>query len=197
MKETGIIMSGNHPRLIKDGEKTVTRRTYGLNKINEHPELWRATPTMNSSVWAFYQGPTEAPSELIRVKCPYGGVGDRLWVRATWSKNFKGQMLFKYQKDALTKMLDLPEINILWKPSIHLLKKDAEIWLEITEVRAERVHEISPPDIVAEGYDSFGIPSGIFWFKDLWDSLNAKRGFSWDFNPWVWPLGFKVLTEEV
>ena len=203
MKETGIIMSGNHPKLILDGIKTMTRRTYGLEKINIEPDKWNLVAVFQDGLARFFNSETD---EEITLKSPYGGVGDRLWVRATWAKNYKGQMLFKYQYHSLTEMLDLPAINIKWKPSIHLHKEDAEIWLEITGLRAERVQEISVEDCISEGYPFGVIPEGLNqtqiaiarvsrrgWFQSLWGSLNAKRGYGWETNPWVWVIGFKVV----
>ena len=200
MKETGIIMSGNHPQLILDKKKTMTRRTWGLDKINTDPENWLLSRVENGL--ACFIGNNH---QHLDIKCPYGGVGDRLWVRATWQKNFKGQMLFKYQYEAITEMFDsgdrpdwLPQSppwpKLKWKPSIHLLKKDAEIWLEITGLRAERLQDITNDDCVAEGFSvSGGYP--LDQFAAVWDSLNAKRGLSYDFNPWVWPIGFKVIEK--
>ena len=200
MKEAGIIMSGDHPKLILDKLKTMTRRTAGLKKINEKPDDWNVFHCVDhgrSPFWRFVGKEKSNAPPIIDIKCPYGGVGDRLWVRATWSKNPQGQMLFKYQYNTLVKMLDLPNIPILWKPSIHLLKEDAEIWLEITEVRAERVQEISGVDCVAEGIKQMeGMPAGEYErqnFAFLWDSLNAKRGYGWAVNPWVWVVSFKVV----
>ncbi len=56
VKETGIIMSGDHPQKVLAGTKTMTRRTYGLEEVNKQPDLWQATPTLDPRVWAFYQG---------------------------------------------------------------------------------------------------------------------------------------------
>ena len=83
-KETGIIMSGNHPKLILDGIKTQTRRTNGLDKINDKPNLWNVTPTLNHSIWAYFQGTAAEPHDLIRIKCPYGQVGNRLYCRENY-----------------------------------------------------------------------------------------------------------------
>ncbi len=202
MKEHPIIFTTESVKAILDGRKTMTRR------VIKNP---RRTPASNpiSSLSAhsrvYSMGDIERELELAKdmkpnFTCPYGQAGDRLWVRATWAKNFKGQMLFKYQKDRLTELLDLPEIDIKWKPSIHLHKEDAEIWLEITEVRVERVQEISDRDCIAEGcpHALITLPTVPMqsWYKHLWDSLNAKRGYSWETNPWVWVISFKRIIKH-
>lgn len=206
MKETGIIMSGNHPKLILDGIKTQSRRV-----VKPQPEdryHWqRGMPFI-------FKGDILSNHEMLSY-CPYGGVGDRLWVRATWSKNFKGQMLFKYQYEQLTAVFDsgdrpdwLPQSppwpKLKWKPSIHLRKEDAGIWLEITEVRVERLHQIGmSEDLCKEGIAKIYYPNNkvdwlemLFQFSQLWDSLDAKRGYGWEVNPWVWVISFKLLERE-
>ncbi len=91
--------------------------------------------------------------------------------------------------------------NIPWKPSIHMPRWASRILLEITNVRVERVQKISESDAYAEGITEADIqavsrrnrkkPGAILAFWDLWNSINAKRGFGWDGNPWVWVITFK------
>lgn len=90
-----------------------------------------------------------------------------------------------------------------WVPSIHAPKWTSRITLEITDVRVEQVQEISQRDMIAEGirlsnaYESQCDDYRHVWygrvkaFRRLWDSINGKRGFGWDVNPWVWALTFK------
>jgi hypothetical protein len=90
-----------------------------------------------------------------------------------------------------------------WRPSIHMPRWASRITLEITEVRAERVQEISEGDAKAEGCglgctvksERFGryMSAGQYAFASLWDSINANRGLGWEANPWVWVIGFRKL----
>lgn len=87
------------------------------------------------------------------------------------------------------------------RPAIHMPKWAARLWLEVTAVRVERLQEISQADARAEGCKSADIVSGreclnpsegsyALHFRDLWDSLNAKRA-PWESNPWVWVVSFR------
>ena len=86
-----------------------------------------------------------------------------------------------------------------WQSAIFMPKSIARIWLEITEVRAEKLQEITRAECAIEGIDTtfalnaYPLNYQQVAFKNLWDSLNAKRGYSWESNPWVWVLGFKLL----
>jgi len=189
MTERPIIFSTDMVRAILDGKKTQTRRVIkpcstatvvNKNGQEEHPE------------WVY-----------TLAKCPYGQVGDRLWVREAFAKRADGivdQIMYREQYYNLIKMLDLPDVSIRWKPSIHMFRKDSRIDLEITEVRVERVQEITEGDAIAEGIPPFA-PDGEErrstiprkHFSVLWDSINAKRGYGWAVNSWVWVISFKRL----
>ena len=132
---------------------------------------------------------------LVRKRCPYGQVGDRLWVRESFGYLIDGGIAYRANCDSwhLKHGLTIP-----WKPSIHMFRKDSRITLEITGVRVERLQEITEEDAQSEGIKQLHFTTGMKvncmpQFIELWDSLNAKRGYGWEVNPWVWVIGFKVI----
>ena len=166
-------------KAILEGRKTQTRRV-----IKPQP-VW----DLESSFWK---------AEDWLTHCPYGQVGDRLWVRETWSYGTKNQqpngVIYKADGTLLPDSLARGSYSATqgwgkWSPSIFMPKWAARTWLEITKERVERVQEITREDIEREGCSN-AVNNSLF-FPKVWDSLNAKRGFGWDTNPWVWVIGFK------
>ena len=129
--------------------------------------------------------------------CPYGKVGDRLWVRETHSiKEYDFDYHVTYSADGETKIIKSNVSGMFTpkktRPSIHMPRWVSRIVLEITDIRIERVQDITASDIKMEGVDVFGddlVKKTLF--SDLWNKINAKRGFGWDKNPWVWVVTFK------
>ena len=89
-----------------------------------------------------------------------------------------------------------------WRGGRFMPRWASRITLEVTNVRVERVQEISEKDVLAEGYglqpwhlNENGEPEGprTAGFAELWDSINAKRGYPWEDNPWVWVVKFRVV----
>lgn len=215
MKETGIIMSGNHPKLIMLGIKTMIRRTWGLELINKAPDTWRYVWNSLSQQHEFYDAYyTDAPPVIV--KCPYGQAGDLLRVKETWATENRYNHLKPSEIPQTAKIYYLANIDYnpfemgIMRPSIFMPRRASRITLEITEVRAERLQEISNKDVRAEGITASGVipvktamlitgtdnlndlqrELGRAEFASLWDSLNAKRGYGWETNPWVWPIGW-------
>lgn len=198
MKETGIIMSGDHPRKILDGNKTMTRRVITPQPYWE--DLIGAWNWVRGSYWqkTHCMGQfkdSEEATKFISKCCPYGGVGDRLWVRETWSlgDDLDGKEAIYYKATA-------PEGQYIWSPSIFMPRWASRILLEITELRAERLQEITEEDINAEGIILKGFTEDGSWvtpryrFETVWNEINAK--YPWQSNPWVWVIGWPRFSFE-
>lgn len=197
MTERPIIFSGPMVRAILAGKKTQTRRVVKLQPIDilTHKPPWcnKATRIHNGKRCWFYLASVE-PSRGGMFCCKHGEVGDRLWVRETWQVDPCGEWGTCYRATGHSEGCKFP--SHLWRPSIHMPRWASRITLAITDVQVQRVQEISHKDALAEGveYDvSQDHGSPLCRFQQLWDALNAKRGFSWESNPWVWVITFSVV----
>ena len=211
MKETGIIMSGDHPAKVLAGTKTMTRRLTKLHEYNKEPDKWNIRPGVNCQFAdSIERNKYNLPSQQIYIKCPYGLVGDRLWVRETWAvattlnKTKPSDLLKKYSLIPITYKATYPnESHYMWRPLILMPRWASRITLEITGVRVERLQEIKPEDVIKEGVEYYKpVPNEyldtylIYMFEELWNSLNAKRGYGWEANPWVWVIEFKRVDND-
>lgn len=193
MKERPILFSGPMVRAILDGRKTQTRRV-----VKPQPDqryyLRSGENVPGGEAWACeWDGDEHNGMELHQqtIRCPYGVLGDRLWVREThalWVPGCKGGI--SYKADHIDPRGDGPSAPIKWRPSIHMPRYASRILLAITGVRVERLHDISEDDALAEGADSSRHARD--WFQSVWLSINGAG--SWDANPWVWVVGFQRLT---
>jgi hypothetical protein len=186
MKERPIIFSGEMVRAILDGRKTQARRV-----IKPQPGHVSENVAYRHKTYINWI-----------IKCPYGQVGDGLWVRETWSnvpiKSPKIKMGVIYRADGEEAEENIKEgwqFMGKWKPSIHMPRWASRITLEITGVRVERVAEISFQDCMREGIQLVGKDTEEVRcaFKILWDSINAKRGYGWLVNPWCWVIEFRMV----
>lgn len=200
--EHPILMSGPMVRAILEGRKTQTRRVVKpqpwRNKVGQW--LWERRPGQHI---AFHPDLSEEhyPGTKLQHVCPYGKAGGVLWVRESykhWGNCYEAGEQFAYVEykadNESAKLLARapsrgPSHSSEWKrwrPTIHMPRWACRIELELTAVRVERVQEITAEDIRAEG-----LLDDDFW--GLWDSLNAKRGYPWSSNPWVWLLSFRKV----
>lgn len=195
MKERPISFKGEMVRAILDNRKTMTRRI-----INPQP-LWVADPSVP------FKTKDADPKGVVR--CPYGKPGDRLWVRETWRQGYEPTSFSKgivYRADH-AKAIGMDEYSgrHKWKPSIYMPRWASRITLEITNVRVERLQDISEEDAKSEGIEksdrfenTFMTPAGDYAsakiaFMRLWESINGSR--SWNENPWVWVVEFKRVNK--
>jgi hypothetical protein len=127
-------------------------------------------------------------------------VGDILYVRETFNNTETDTVLYAADKDFIDFYLFM-ESEIKWKPSIHMPKEAARIFLKVTDVRVERLQDITEEDAIAEGMSKTLVDGVVFIsakgnFHVLWDSLNIKRGYGWEDNPWVWVIEFERVEVE-
>ena len=176
-------------RAILAGSKTQTRRA-----IKPKPDL------VAGSVVGFRTPGDEKRGRLAKqIPCPYGAPGDRLWVREAWQSH-TGQMgesiVYAYRATDDKRLGP-------WRPSIFMPRDASRITLEVTEVRVERLQDISEADARAEGVWT-GQPEMLAAgargmnlnhrsaYASLWEQINGPA--SWDANPWVWAISFKRVT---
>lgn len=202
-----MIFNGEMVRAILDGRKTQTRRIvkvqpdtpeFGLRRIIES--------SIANEIGMYFWSQEDARGIKARSKqfyCPYGDVGDRIWVRETFSpvpdhEEPAGCSALLYAADG-----NGPYGK--WVPSIHMPRWASRLTLEITGVRVERLNSISQEDAQAEGMELTGWrptysdpdSGGEVWtpydnFAQLWESIYGEG--SWHANPWVWVIEFKVVT---
>ena len=197
VRERPILFSGEMVRAILDGRKTQTRRVAKLTdsgrvRLPGKPTNWH--PDDPNAVRA----------------CPFGQPGDRLWVRETFTDRFTdnadGERWVAYQADGRminhsTGDRDANVGPLTMRSPIHMPRWASRLTLEVTEVRVQRVQEISEEDAQAEGVgEGIDLTAAVLGraqtpcrsgFHAVWDSLNAKRGHGWDANPFVWTISFR------
>ena len=194
MSEKPIIFSGEMVNAILGGRKTQTRRLVKNLGVWVDGCMSMAKPEFNDfgdEAWIWPDGTT--------VNCPYGVIGDALWVRETWAPDMLIRRGTKPTPDmgVIWKASDdiLPNQHRFggrWNPPIFMPHWASRLTLRITDVRAERLQDISEEDAMAEGIPNRPREEGpVGEYADLWDSINAKRA-PWKSNPLVWVLTFEV-----
>lgn len=218
MKERPILFKGDMIRAILKGRKTETRRQikpqpdYSILKFGTDLEAHRCPQLgpvhLGRKQWGLYGKPYHSSSvPCFAYNCPYGQVGDRLWVRETWQNtlnNTGDEIITLYAADYSIE--DYEHLKP-WKPSIYLAKRESRITLEIADIRVEQVQDITEEgakaesvivpealNILADFYKDHSTKHRII-FQELWNSINVKPGYSWDANPWVWVIKFKRIME--
>lgn len=205
-RERPILFSGSMIRAILENRKTQTRRVVKPQPDFAEQPAWSFGEGHSGKGWYCHE--TEYPDEGSQFyRCPFGDFGTRLWVRESFYQNGPKQVL--YDDDVQVKISIRDLVNGGWerKPSIHMPRWASRITLAIVSVRVERVQEISEEDAKAEGVEMTGsrwqgygelrdesFESARCSFWSLWDSINAKRGFGWDKNPYVWVIEFRRVT---
>jgi len=232
-----ITFSSASVRAILKGKKTQTRRVAraAIRAEQRYGDLGKPVRLPDGS-WSFWHS-DNLNNEIARItypnggewRCPYGNEGARLRVREAfwvlpwlWDGHTDEPQPIYYDAD-----IDDPRQieDYVKKPALYMPRWASRITLEITNVRIERVQDITLEDVEAEGIEIDnrmspsrkgpsslheilrsleGLPELIVQytlaaqhaFAELWDEINAKRGYPWDSNPWVWVLDFRVVPTQ-
>ena len=195
-----ILFNTEMVRAILDGRKTVTRRL-----IKSQPPydvqcpLGYCTDGYKSEIGKFAFGSHKDGGKMIFCKPPYQP-GDILYVRETWGEGYE-EGTYIYRAD--DKLAGLPTFKesskLIYHPSIHMPKEVARIWLKVTDVRVERLQEITSEQIGREGVE-VEYPHVLngeekrYAFSTLWNSTVKKSDldrYGWNANPWMWVIEFE------
>lgn len=194
-----ILFNTDMVRAILEGRKTVTRRVVKF-KPGQNPQ------------WTGYipDGPVLYGSNNIPAsKSPYH-TGDILYVRETWNKvklASESDWHYEYRASCKNPAYFSNGFMAEWRPSIHMPKEAARLFLRVTDVRVERLQAITPEQIDAEGCKEWAysaktgelLPSGPSFFRIKWDSTIKPSDlplYGWDANPWVWVIEFERVSKE-
>ncbi len=192
-----ILMNTEMVKATLARRKTVTRRiAFPNNDLREidcagYPNGW----WFRGRVYKNWQ---DAQRDILRL-CKYK-VADVLYVRETWCKGSLngGAEHYFYRADD-------NEFCCKWRPSIHMPKEAARIFLRVTGVRVERLKDITVEQAEKEGFPAFGIEDNIPWnpailkFKEIWDSTIKKADlaqYGWEASPWVFVIEFERISKE-
>lgn len=192
-----ILFNTNMVRAILDGRKTVTRRVV-------KPQPFAVKQDENAHCWCGHF--VSESGKVLTDKPPYRP-GDILYVRETFFEH-KGH--FFYKADGKHEALAQLGITFKWRPSIHMPREAARIFLRVTDVGVDRLHEITEEQAKAEGTEPFMMTADVDkpddekrWqeilpalsmFPALWDSTIKKADralYGWEANPWVWVVEFE------
>jgi hypothetical protein len=205
VKEHGIIFSGPMVRAILEGRKTQTRRIVKFSKPFTNSSSWSYVYKSKDGGFAWtdvdetclnHNGMFEVIISRPGKQCPYGTIGDRIWVKENfWMDQSGGVWIYKAGTLNVSDP-DWPPTNCggTSVPSIFMPRWASRITLEITNIRVQRLQEITEEDIKAEGLSHLNKLGYHYAFGQGWNHLNEKRGFRWDSNPWVWAISFKRIS---
>lgn len=208
-----ILFNDEMVRSILSGDKTCARRvvkpqpksklcytfagggcgTWGYPSSSSH-EIWGEEYRLHDDI---------TKDDLGKRWIPPYHADDILYVRETWFKDVDRYMYRANYSDREKFYRDGKEIEMKWKPSIHMPKEAARIWLKVKDVRVERLQNIDIDGIRNEGLSSMAVHSGdteiaLKELAILWDSTIKKSDidrYGWDANPWVWVIEFERCAE--
>jgi len=198
--EKPILFSTEMVKAILNGKKTQTRRIIRPHIKNRKIKniSWGKFPGSKGENWIVnYEN--DITNYFGYTKCPYGEIGDILWVRETWAQLKKETGIrFAYKASDKYPFGEKYIVKFKWRPSIHMPRVAARLFLKVKSIKVERLQDISEEDVLAEGIEKSIFPYQPMkpLFKKLWNSIKAKSGFEWDVNPWVWVVEFDRMETQ-
>lgn len=218
MANKPILFSTEMVQAILAGRKTQTRRIIKLDDDSLPDDTCISHSIELDSTGEMIQGKPDVVMDFSKTfpywkeKKPKYQIGDVIWVRETWTND----LVADGDGDALyTFKAEFPELKGVWKPSIFMPKDACRLFLKVTNVRVEKLQDISQEDAEKEGVEigyEFKSVLGINiktyknylfgefkWitpslsFQTLWQKINGPN--SWDENPWVWIYDFEVTKK--
>lgn len=215
MKARPILFSAEMVRALLDGRKTQTRRALKSQPLDILP----MEGDKAGREWIILEEREPQPKGKV-IRCRFGVRGDLLWVRETYrehdSTDQNGRTVeYRADRPEYVKRNDDPSA-INWRPSIHMPRWASRLTLRITNIRVERLQDISEEDAIAEGVEfetadpPFYYVPGV-WphsitaveiedgavrsYGKLWNHINGAG--AWEANPWVWAITFDVIKANV
>lgn len=210
MADRPILFSAPMIRAILDGRKTQTRRVVSQASLDAYVDYEDWCSNVSAGIPMYRQSERDFYLEHSRI-----WPGDRLWVRETW----KPHSIYAEMKPR-----DIPKTNVFyradnryapsntrWVPGIHMPRWASRITLLVTDVRIQRLHDISEADAVAEGAPDFASLGAVDgediaeassrlcwaqrWFAELWTTINGPG--AWEGNPWVMAVTFRPVLANI
>lgn len=198
-----ILFNTEMVKAILDGRKDTTRRVVKAKYKSDEYGFEVMTNMGTGERWLEKVDEEEMSFDPPRYINPPYQPGDILYVRETWQHLYEldgneqiieGTGRYYYaatdiiSDDTYVDSRGITYEKVPWRPSIHMPKAAARIWLKVTEVRVERLQDIDDDGVVSEGLQ-IGDP-----FEELWDSTIKKKDldrYGWNANPWVWVIEFE------
>jgi hypothetical protein len=220
MQEHPILFNGDMVRAILEGRKTQTRRPLKIQPPSSSCQIAtfiESTSREDRKKEGKLHWVKLSPDGLSVIynqgkyfACPFGQPGDRLWVRETWAwigSETNGHYVYR------SNYLPEQQYFVTWQPSIHMPRKASRIILEIDEIGAERIQDITEDEAMAEGIREWTKDGELYkyghiepgdqgctpWsampktvmgaYKSLWNGIYTED-LNWEANPWVWVVKF-------
>lgn len=192
-----ILFNTDMVRAILENRKTVTRRVVKMPAAVTSKTVDRVC--VKDGAAHFSWSWSEAFSGFD-VKMPYRP-GDILYVRETWQHGFGGTYLYKASAGHDLFMTADGELvsDIPWRPSIHMPREAARIFLRVTDVQVERLQDVTEEDAIKEGCTAHGGNLALDEFEVVWHNTlkpTDRALYGWEANPWVWVIEFERISRE-